>query len=347
MQRKLPSFVRLSCRCPNLSKSQHLMLLDFPCIRPYHVNRLLIMTNILAWGFCRLPCCHNVDYLLKLVGRPKPCCNMQVSISFQAVLSFLWSLIGLYGHGHGQACSCLLLQARSNLSYSGNCFVCAEVLRDLANDLVQGQYADKERAVAMLSSMTLYIDHHEVLLESGVLPALMSAVSNSRVEPTVSFANRHNPDPQNSASDCWFLLSCLLHWVSTNVSSYRQLPSWAYSEFPALSLVLSARLHEGMNQWSNESMNQWVGTHGTFSSRAADRLIGCEWMSQPVSNSWIEGRGSSHIDHQLSVIFDLNVQQSFNSCHKLSATSESYLQWNSMTATSQTCHKLELQNCLQ
>lgn len=60
-----------------------------------------------------------------------------------------------------------------------------EVLQDLAHDLVKGQYADKERAVAMLSSMTMYIDHHEVLLESGVLPALMSAVSNPKVEPTV------------------------------------------------------------------------------------------------------------------------------------------------------------------
>lgn len=62
----------------------------------------------------------------------------------------------------------------------------AEVLQDLAHDLVKGQYADKERAVAMLSSMTMYIDHHQVLLESGVLPALMSAVSNPKVEPTVS-----------------------------------------------------------------------------------------------------------------------------------------------------------------
>lgn len=62
------------------------------------------------------------------------------------------------------------------------------MLHDLANDLVQGQYADKERAVAMLSSMTMYIDHHDVLLESGVLPALMSAVSNPKVEPTVNIA---------------------------------------------------------------------------------------------------------------------------------------------------------------
>ncbi|KAL3137901.1 hypothetical protein ABBQ38_005150 [Trebouxia sp. C0009 RCD-2024] len=60
-----------------------------------------------------------------------------------------------------------------------------EVLQDLAHDLVKGQYADKERAVAMLSSMTMYIDHHEVLLEAGVLPSLMSAVSNPKVEPTV------------------------------------------------------------------------------------------------------------------------------------------------------------------
>lgn len=62
----------------------------------------------------------------------------------------------------------------------------AEVLKDLAEDLTNGQYADKERAVAMLSSMTMYIDHHDVLLESGVLPALLRTVSSSKIEPTVS-----------------------------------------------------------------------------------------------------------------------------------------------------------------
>ena len=62
------------------------------------------------------------------------------------------------------------------------------MLQDLAHDLINGQYADKERAVAMLSSMTIYIDHHDVLLEAGVLPSLMSAVSNPKVEPTVSIS---------------------------------------------------------------------------------------------------------------------------------------------------------------
>lgn len=65
------------------------------------------------------------------------------------------------------------------------CVPCAEVLKDLAEDLISGQYADKERAVAMLSSMTMYIDHHDVLLESGVLPALLKTVSSSKIEPTV------------------------------------------------------------------------------------------------------------------------------------------------------------------
>ena len=37
----------------------------------------------------------------------------------------------------------------------------------------------------MLSGMTMYIDHHQVLLESGVLPALMTLISNPKVEPTV------------------------------------------------------------------------------------------------------------------------------------------------------------------
>lgn len=78
-------------------------------------------------------------------------------------------------------------QPAASDAHNQSCFPsCAEVLQNLAHDLVKGQYADKERAVAMLSSMTMYIDHHEVLLESGVLPALMSTVSNPKVEPTVS-----------------------------------------------------------------------------------------------------------------------------------------------------------------
>ncbi len=84
----------------------------------------------------------------------------------------------------------------------------AEVLHGLANDLVQGQYADKERAVAMLSSMTMYIDHHDVLLESGVLPALMSAVSNPKVEPTVNLAVASAIDAVT-----WFIL----HWHTMSI----------------------------------------------------------------------------------------------------------------------------------
>lgn len=107
-----------------------------------------------------------------------------VSSTSQAVANThtqLWSeqasklLFGLAATGI--ACSAVVHAAEERLN--------PEVLHDLANDLVQGQYADKERAVAMLSSMTMYIDHHDVLLESGVLPALMSAVSNPKVEPTV------------------------------------------------------------------------------------------------------------------------------------------------------------------
>jgi hypothetical protein len=89
------------------------------------------------------------------------------------------------------------------------------VLHDLANDLVQGQYADKERAVAMLSSMTMYIDHHDVLLESGVLPALMSAVSNPKVEPTVNLAVA-------SATDA--VTWSILHWHTMSTRRLCVLP---------------------------------------------------------------------------------------------------------------------------
>ena len=83
---------------------------------------------------------------------------------------------------------------------------CTEVLQDLAHDLVKGQYADKERAVAMLSGMTMYIDHHDLLLECGVLPALMTLISTSKVEPTVSC-----PMPYKFASGLWSMLCHFMH----------------------------------------------------------------------------------------------------------------------------------------
>lgn len=62
---------------------------------------------------------------------------------------------------------------------------CAESLAELTQDLLSGAYYDKERAVSMLSGLTLYIDYHDALLASDVLPALMQTVCSETVEPTV------------------------------------------------------------------------------------------------------------------------------------------------------------------
>lgn len=84
---------------------------------------------------------------------------------------------------------------------------------------MKGQYADKERAVAMLSSMTMYIDHHEVLLEAGVLPSLMSAVSNPKVEPTVSslgLCTMQACCTADAEHEYYSVGSCLLPAMGTN-----------------------------------------------------------------------------------------------------------------------------------
>lgn len=63
---------------------------------------------------------------------------------------------------------------------------CAEALQELARDLAAGSASDQERAVAMLSSLTMYIDHHSAILATpGVLDALLDTVIDDRVVPQV------------------------------------------------------------------------------------------------------------------------------------------------------------------
>ena len=51
---------------------------------------------------------------------------------------------------------------------------------------MDGAYADRERAVAILSGLTIYLENHAAILKSEVLPALMNVVSNPKAESTVS-----------------------------------------------------------------------------------------------------------------------------------------------------------------
>lgn len=65
------------------------------------------------------------------------------------------------------------------------CVAAAETLQELARDLQGSQAADRERSVAALSSLTIYLEHHEQLLQAGVLPVLMATVKDSRTIPQV------------------------------------------------------------------------------------------------------------------------------------------------------------------
>lgn len=61
-----------------------------------------------------------------------------------------------------------------------------EALQELARDLANGSSSTKERAVAMLSSLTMYVDHHDaILVTPGVLQALLASVADDRLVPQV------------------------------------------------------------------------------------------------------------------------------------------------------------------
>ena len=62
----------------------------------------------------------------------------------------------------------------------------AETLKELQHDLLHfGHHADRERAVAMLSGLTLYLENHGDLLKAGILPALMTTVQDEQTVPQV------------------------------------------------------------------------------------------------------------------------------------------------------------------
>ena len=60
----------------------------------------------------------------------------------------------------------------------------AEALRELAGDLHPARSnPDRERAAAMLSSLTIFLEHHPALLDAGVFPALMATVMDEQAVP--------------------------------------------------------------------------------------------------------------------------------------------------------------------
>ena len=64
----------------------------------------------------------------------------------------------------------------------------AEALREMARSLQEGTSADREAAVALLSSLTIWEEHHDALLDAGVLPALLRTVEKEDTVPQVSMS---------------------------------------------------------------------------------------------------------------------------------------------------------------
>lgn len=85
---------------------------------------------------------------------------------------------------------------------SPHCLVAcpAEALAQLAEELRAGSVGDKERAVSMLSSLTLYVDHHDAILAAGVLPSLLVSVKDERLVPQVGGLD---PCPETQNPRCW------------------------------------------------------------------------------------------------------------------------------------------------
>ena len=55
----------------------------------------------------------------------------------------------------------------------------------MARSLLEGTSADREAAVALLSSLTIWEEHHDALLSAGVLPALLRTVEKADTVPQV------------------------------------------------------------------------------------------------------------------------------------------------------------------
>ncbi|KAK9829173.1 hypothetical protein WJX72_004304 [[Myrmecia] bisecta] len=58
-------------------------------------------------------------------------------------------------------------------------------LGQLARDLSSSRMADRERAISMLSGLTVFLEHHQAMLRAGLLPALMKAVLDTEMVPQV------------------------------------------------------------------------------------------------------------------------------------------------------------------
>ncbi len=72
------------------------------------------------------------------------------------------------------------------------CWLATDTLAQLAKDLSSPINADREVAVSMLSNLTIYLEHHDVLQRAGVFPALMRAVMDHKIVPQVPVRSRRD-----------------------------------------------------------------------------------------------------------------------------------------------------------
>ena len=94
-------------------------------------------------------------------------------------------------HGLQMGCADAQSSHRFVLMWSDACGLwgrpSAEALRELAADLgAKYGTTDRERAASMLSSLTIFLEHHQALLDAGIFPALMAAVLDASAVPQAS-----------------------------------------------------------------------------------------------------------------------------------------------------------------
>ena len=88
---------------------------------------------------------------------------------------------------------------------------CTDTLEELRKDLLEfSHHADRERAVAMLSGLTLYLENHQELLKAKILPSLMATVLDEHTVPQAGLFFRVNAMHKVQGSkNCARITACL------------------------------------------------------------------------------------------------------------------------------------------
>lgn len=100
-----------------------------------------------------------------------------------------------------------------------------EALHGLALDLASGPLSDRERAVSIMSGITIYLEHHAAVLKAGVLKPAMAVVTDTGLPPKlrslalqVAADLMKNPEARTAAANDKAFLDTVITALGGNVS---------------------------------------------------------------------------------------------------------------------------------